>query len=108
VRLVARHVRAAIVVGRMDRTRVAEATHARRLLDALGLHGVGAVVTTDTPAAQPENAVIDGAAPLRAGLRTDAPADGERLSLAEPRGTASNGRAKRPVAAGERQPANND
>jgi capsular polysaccharide biosynthesis protein/Mrp family chromosome partitioning ATPase len=113
-RLVARHVRAAIVAGRIDRTRVAQATHARRLLDALGLHGLGAVMTTDTPEAQPHSGGVEGVAPLRTRLRTDAPSGTERLSLAEARSaepprSAANGRGKRPVAtAGERQPANNE
>ena len=44
-RLLARHAQAAIVVGRRDRTTVTEAAGVRRLLDAVGLPGLGVVMT---------------------------------------------------------------
>jgi len=45
LRLLARHVTAVVLVARLGRTSAADAAAARRLIDALGLRGLGLVVT---------------------------------------------------------------
>jgi len=109
IRTVAQHVRAAIVVGRASRTAVAAAAHSRRVLDALGLHGLGVVGTTRRPGAQPHDgvsAIPSGGAKAH---RADDAAPGGALSLARAGGNGANGRAERPVAATvEHRAAHND
>jgi capsular polysaccharide biosynthesis protein len=105
VRTVARHVRAAIIVGRGERTTVGAAVHARRVLDALGLYGLGVVGMSDRPGAQP----LDGALAATAlGRELDGAAPATPLQIARPRRSASDGQAKRPIAAAGRGVANND
>ena len=102
IRAVARHVRAAIVVGRAERTTVAAAAQSRRVLDALDLHGLGVVSTTRRPGAQPH----DGVATV---LRSDETAPAGALSLARAGTNGSNGHAEPPVAAAvEHRAAHND
>jgi capsular polysaccharide biosynthesis protein len=99
IRAVARHVRAAIVVGRGDRTTVAAAAHARRVLDALGLHGLGAVATTRRPGAQPRDGLAAVPAPGTNGRHADEAAPAGALSLARAAGNGSGARAERPATA---------
>ena len=109
IRTVARHVRAAIVVGRASRTTVAAAAHSRRVLDALGLHGLGVVGTTRRPGAQPHDGLSAIPAAGANGVRADDAASGGALSLARAGGNGGNGRGERPVAAAvEHRAAHND
>jgi capsular polysaccharide biosynthesis protein len=94
---VARHVRAAIVVGRAGPTTVAAAAHARRVLDALGLHGLGVVGTSRRPAAQPQDAVVAVGTRAANGARPGEASSGS-LALATAGRSASNGHADGPVA----------
>jgi capsular polysaccharide biosynthesis protein/Mrp family chromosome partitioning ATPase len=64
-RLVARHVRAALLVGRVGRERSADAAHARGALDALGIHALGVVATAGDPAVPAEAGALDQAASFR-------------------------------------------
>jgi capsular polysaccharide biosynthesis protein len=107
VRTVARHVRAAIIVGRGERTTVGAAVHARRVLDALGLYGLGVVGMSDRPGAQPQDGALAAPA-LGRELEGAGTAPATPLQIARPRRSASDGQAKRSVAAAGRGVANND
>ena len=101
--------RAAIVVGRAARTTVAAAAHSRRVLDALGLHGLGVVGTTRRPGAQPHDGLSAIPAAGANGVRADDAASGGALLARTSGGNGGNGRGERPVAAAvEHRAAHND